>query len=80
MNINTNHIISITEVNQNFTKATKLASSVGTVYIFKNNKPAYALIDLQQDCPIQMTDDEKIDFVGRRILNEHIEAFRELAK
>ncbi len=27
-----------------------------------------------------MSDDEKIDFVAARILREHIEAFKELAK
>ena len=80
MNINTKQILSISEVNQNFSKATKLASSLGEVYIFKNNRPAYILTDMQENCPIQMSDKEKIEFVGRRILKEHLGAFKELAK
>ena len=80
MNINTKQILSITEANQNFSKAAKLASDLGEVYIFKNNHPAYILTDIQDNYPIQMTDNEKIEFVGRRVLKEHLNAFKELAK
>ena len=48
--------------------------------IFKNNKPKYKLVDIEQDSEIQMTDDEKIDFVAARILKEYRKAFEELAK
>lgn len=34
----------------------------------------------QENDGIEMTDDEKIDFVARRILREHKAAFEELAK
>lgn len=33
-----------------------------------------------EDSPIEMSDDEKIDFVAARILREHKKAFLELAK
>ena len=33
-----------------------------------------------EEAVIEMTDDEKIDFVARRILREHKAAFEELAK
>ena len=38
MTINTNAIISVSEANQNFTKATRLAEQHGQAIIFKNNK------------------------------------------
>lgn len=80
MILNTNSIISITDVNQNFSRATKLADKTGEAVIFKNNKPKYILINLEENPQIEMSDREKILFVGQRILHEHINAFKELAK
>ena len=80
MNFNTNQIVSISEANQNFSRVARLAESKGTVVIFKNNKPKYKLTDLEQEPEIEMTDDEKIDFVAARILRKYHKAFEELAK
>lgn len=80
MNINTNKIISISEANQNFSRAAKMAEIHGELYIFKNNKPKYKLIDIEHDTTIEMTDEEKIDFVAARILKLYRPAFEELAK
>ncbi len=80
MLINTNTIISISEANQNFSKATKMAEKSGQAVIFKNNRPKFLLIDLETNPPLEMTDDEKIDFVARRILKQYRNAFLELAK
>lgn len=80
MNINSDAIMSITEVNQNFSSAVRRVEKNGKVYIFKNNKPRFLLIDLEQEPEIEMTDEEKIEFIGRRILKNHKKAFEELAK
>ena len=80
MTINTNSIISVSEANQNFSKATRIAEKNGQVLIFKNNKPKYILLDIESNPPIEMTDDEKIDFVAARILKKYRPAFEELAK
>ncbi len=80
MNINTNKIASISEANQNFSKISRLVDKHGEVVIFKNNKPKYKVIDIENDTAIFMTDDEKIDFVANRVLNEYRSAFEELAK
>ena len=80
MNLNTNQIVSISEANQNFSRVARMAESVGTVVIFKNNRPKYKLVDLEQDPDIEMTDDEKIDFVAHRILKKYHKALEELAK
>jgi hypothetical protein len=37
-------------------------------------------VDLEQDTEIEMTTDEKIDFVSARILKKYRKAFEELAK
>lgn len=80
MNINTNQIVSISEANQNFSKVARMVEKTGEVYIFKNNKAKYKLVDLESNNSIEMTDDEKIDFVAARILKKYRRAFEELAK
>lgn len=80
MLIDTQTIISVTEANQNFSRVTRIAENSGQAVIFKNNRPKYLLIDLEQSPPVEMTDEEKIDFVAARILREHRAAFEELAK
>ncbi len=80
MNINSKSIVSISEANQNFSRVAKMADQKGDIYIFKNNKPKYKLIDLENDTALEMTDDEKIDFVAARVLREYRKAFEELAK
>ena len=80
MNINTEQIVSISEANQNFSKVARMVDKSGEVVIFKNNKPKYKLVDIEQENTIEMTDDEKIDFVAARILAKYREAFEELAK
>ncbi len=80
MNIQTNQIVSISDANQNFSRVARLAEKHGGVVIFKNNKPKYKLVDIEQNNEIEMTDDEKIDFVAARILKKYRKAFEELAK
>lgn len=80
MLIDTQQILSVTEVNQNFSKATKLAEKNGSVVIFKNNKPRFMLVDMQNNPVFELSDDEKIDIVAKRILEKYRPAFEELAK
>lgn len=80
MILNTNQMISMTEANQNFSKVTRAVDEYGEVVIIKNNKPKYLVVDFSDNNILELTDDEKIEVVAKRILNKHIEAFKELAK
>ena len=80
MTIDTNQVLSITETNQNFSKAARIADRQGSVGVFKNNKPKYMLINLENNPLIDLTDEEKIDVVAKRVLEKHRKAFEELAK
>ena len=80
MMIDTNAIVTATEANQNFSKVAKTAERKGHVVLFKNNRPKLLVIDLDTEPQIEMTEDEKIQFVAERILREHRAAFEELAK
>lgn len=80
MNIDTNTIVSVSEANQNFSRVTRIADRNGQAVIFKNNRPKYILLDVDQSPLLNMTDDEKIDIVAARILKKYKPAFEELAK
>ena len=80
MTIDTNAIVTATEANQNFSRVAKLAEEKGHVVVFKNNRPKLLVIDLDTEPQIDMTEDEKLEFVASRILREHKAAFEELAK
>ena len=80
MTIDTSAIVSATEANQNFSRVARMAEKKGRVVIFKNNRPKLLVIDLDTEPQIDMTEEEKLDFVASRILQEHRAAFEELAK
>jgi antitoxin Phd len=80
MQIDSTPIVTATEANQNFSKVARIAEKKGRAVVFKNNRPKYLVIDLDVEPQIEMTEDEKINFVAERILREHKAAFQELAK
>ena len=80
MMINSNTLVSITEANQNFSRVTRIAEKNGRAVIFKNNRPKYMLIDLENAPILDLTEDEKIDVVAARVLKRFKPAFEELAK
>lgn len=80
MTIDTRQIVSVTEANQNFSRATRIADETGAALVFKNNRPKYKLINLELEPDLQLTEDERIDVVARRILTRFRPAFEELAK
>lgn len=80
MNIDTDTIVSVADANQNFSHVTRIANQHGQAVLFQNDRPRYLLIDMEQSPIIDMTDEEKIDFVAARILRKYKPAFLELAK
>ena len=80
MMIDTKQLLSVTDANRNFSRATRIADVQGQVFILKNNHIKYKLVNLEKANNIELTDDEKIDVVARRILNRYRSAFEELAK
>ena len=78
--INNSQMLTVTEANQNFSKAVEIAEKNGSVVISIDDRPRYMLIDLAQNPVMDLTDDEKIDVVAKRVLERHRSAFEELAK
>ena len=81
MIINTDSIFSMTQANQNFSVVARAVDREGEAVVFKNNKPKYLVLNMENsDHILDLTDDETIDVVAKRILHKYIGAFRELAK
>ena len=80
MLINSQNIVPISRASRNFSEVAHLAERTGEVFLFKNNRPKFRLVDVESHPEIEMTDAEKIEFVARRILRRHRAAFLELAK
>ena len=80
MHIDLKNLVSISEANQNFSKVARMVDENGAAVILKNNEPRYVLIDyskLQEDVE---ADDEALEDVATRLLQNHRKAFEELAK
>lgn len=80
MNDAINQTVSLEEAREDFSKVVQMADAAGAVIISMDDRPRYKLVDLEQNPEIEMTDDEKIDFVAARILKKYHKAFEELAK
>lgn len=80
MTVDTSAIVTVTEADQNFSRVAKMAEEKGHIMIFKNDRPKLLVIDLDTEPQIEMSEDEKLEFVAARILREHRAAFEELAE
>ncbi|MBR6940765.1 MAG: type II toxin-antitoxin system Phd/YefM family antitoxin [Clostridia bacterium] len=81
MLIDTKTMFSMTQANQNFSLVARSVDKNGEAVVLRNNKPKYLIVDMENDNFIlDLTDDEKIDIVARRVLARYLPAFKELAK
>lgn len=80
MQLDTDQIVTMTAANQNFSAVARKTDRDGRTVIFKNNRPKYLLLDLDRGDYLDLTEDERIDVVARRIMERHRAAFLELAK
>jgi len=80
MLVNTKDLISLTEANQNFSKVVRKVDENGSVIIMKNNNPSYIVIDFKRLEELQTSVKDRIETLASRILEENLEAFKELAR
>ncbi|OAA91288.1 type II toxin-antitoxin system prevent-host-death family antitoxin [Clostridium ljungdahlii] len=79
MLVNTNKMISISEANKNFSKVAKIVDEDKSVVIMKNNKPRYVILDFDKFSKDALSEDQTLDKIADKILDDNIEAFKELA-
>lgn len=80
MMIDTNALVTMTDANQNFSKVVHLVEENGAVVILKNNKPSYAVIDFSEYNRYQEYRKSLIEKTTDTLIDENLEAFKELAK
>ncbi len=78
MELTTGQIVSVTEANQNFSALARKVEACGQVFIFRNNRPAYVMYGIDA-CPLDLTDDERVDVAVRRVLKRYRSVLEELA-
>lgn len=80
MNINTNNLVSITEANQNFSKIARMVDENGSVVILKNNVPRYLVMEFSAAEAEQLSSDEDMLAISKRLIEKNREAYEVLAK
>ncbi len=80
MTIQTDSIASMTEANQNFSKVAHMADEEGSVIIFRNNTPSYILIKFNAAREEELSSDEEVMSVAKRIIDKNRRALEVLAK
>ena len=80
MTIQTDCIATMTEANQNFSKVAHLADEEGSVIIFRNNTPSYILIKFNAAREEELTSDEEVMSVAKRLIDKNRKALEVLAK
>ncbi|MEE0442087.1 MAG: type II toxin-antitoxin system Phd/YefM family antitoxin, partial [Thomasclavelia sp.] len=83
MNVNTDLLVPMTDANQNFSKVVRMVDENGMAVILKNNKPRYIVVDFEEYNEInkaKLLRQKTIDDTADLLINENLEAFKELAK
>lgn len=83
MTVETSTLVLMTEANQNFSKVTRLVDETGLAVILKNNKPRYIVVDFEEYDALQTARaarKQKVEATADQLIEENMEALRELAK
>lgn len=83
MTVDTNVLVPMTDANQNFSKVVHLVDEAGLAVIMKNNKPRYVVVDFDEYDKIQLImqmREKLINATADELIDDNMEAFRELAK
>ncbi len=64
----------------NFMAVSAIADENGEVYIVEDGRPKYKLVNLEGDGVLELTHEERVDIIAKRVLKKYEGAFKELAK
>ena len=80
MTVDTKVLVPMIDANQNFSKVTQLVDENGMAIILKNNKPRYLVVDFAEYDEIKAAKANLLNQISDKLIDENIEAFKELAK
>ena len=78
--INTDHLVSITDANQTFSRVARMVDENGAAIILKNNVPRYILMGFNQLEEEQIAEDEDIQDILKCLMVKNKHAYEVLAK
>ena len=73
-------VVTLEYAAENFSAVAKIADGEGEAYIEVDGKPRYMLVSLEGECVLELTHEEKVDIIAKRVLKKYEHAFKELAK
>ena len=80
MMIDDKTIYSMAQANQDFSQIAHAADQAGKAVIIENGQPKYLVLSVESyGWLLDLTDDEIIDIVAKRVLHRHLPAFKALA-
>ncbi len=80
MNVDTNTLVSISEVDQNFSKIAKLVDQYGSAVVLKDNAPKYLIIEFNQVDEVKMAMDEDVMKISNKVMARNKAIYEELSK
>ena len=80
MVVDTKVLVPMTEANQNFSRVVRMVDENGLAVILKNNKPRYMVVDFAEYDEIRAARAALLDKTADDLIDENMEAFKELAK
>ena len=78
--MNNEKVVTFEYASENFTQVARIADGEGEAYIEVDGKPRYMLVSIEGESVIELTHEEKVDIIAKRVLKKYEHAFRELAK
>ena len=75
-----NKVVTLEYAAENFSDVVKIADGEGEAYIEVDGKPRYMLVSLEGESVLELTHEEKVDVIAKRVLKKYERAFKELAK
>lgn len=80
MMVDINTLISMTEVNQDFSKVAKLVDENGAAIILENNVPRYVIMEFPAAEKPRFASDGEVSRISEKLIENNLEAYKELAK
>ena len=80
MIVNTDTMISISDVNKNFSSVSKTVDKYGYAIVMKNNVPKYIISEFNQVQKEEVASDEELLKVSAKLIARNEKVYKELAK
>lgn len=80
MMVNTENLVAMTDMSQDFAKVAQMVDESGMAVILKNDEPRYILVNYDEYDELKTARRKLIIETAENIIDENLETFLELAK